>query len=114
MALTEGQIKEVKQIEKMLSIMCTKEEIKGVLGRTDKYINMLCVEYYGKEYEEIVSLYQGLAKSNLRRIQFDHAEKNPVMAIWLGKQYLGQSDRVETKTEEKITFVNDLPEDEEE
>lgn len=114
MALTLEQEKEVKQLEKMLSIMCTREEIKGVLGRSEKYINMLCIEYYGKEYEEIISLYQGLAKKNLRKIQFDHAEKNPVMAIWLGKQYLGQSDRVETKTEEKITFINDLPEDEEE
>ena len=31
-------------------------------------------------------------KIALRRYQLQQAEKNPTMAIWLGKQYLGQRD----------------------
>ena len=31
---------------------------------------------------------------SLRRTQFKLAEKNPTMAIWLGKQYLGQRDNI--------------------
>lgn len=31
-------------------------------------------------------------KMSLRRYQFELAKKNASMAIWLGKQYLGQSD----------------------
>ena len=34
---------------------------------------------------------------SLRRTQFKLAEKNPTMAIWLGKQYLGQRDNIEVE-----------------
>lgn len=36
-------------------------------------------------------------KVSLRRKQFLMADKNPAMAIWLGKQYLGQHDRREVE-----------------
>jgi hypothetical protein len=36
-----------------------------------------------------------VGKSSLRRAQWNLAEKNASMAIWLGKQYLGQRDIVE-------------------
>ena len=32
-------------------------------------------------------------KISLRRYQFQQAEKNTTMAIWLGKQYLGQTEK---------------------
>ena len=35
------------------------------------------------------------------------AKKNPTMAIWLGKQYLGQTDKQELKAENKITIEQD-------
>ena len=34
-------------------------------------------------------------RASLRRSQFRLAEKSATMAIWLGKQYLGQKDQVE-------------------
>ena len=37
--------------------------------------------------------------TSLRRIQFSMAHENVAMAIWLGKQYLGQRDQVEQKVE---------------
>jgi hypothetical protein len=37
-------------------------------------------------------------KMSLRRRQFQMAETNPTMAIWLGKQYLGQTDKLENDT----------------
>lgn len=36
-------------------------------------------------------------KASLRRYQFKMAEKNPTMAIWLGKNWIDQSDKVESK-----------------
>jgi hypothetical protein len=36
-----------------------------------------------------------VGKSSLRRAQWKLAEKNASMAIWLGKQYLGQRDIVD-------------------
>lgn len=38
---------------------------------------------------------RGAGKISLRRSQWRLAEKNASMAIWLGKQYLGQRDVVE-------------------
>ena len=37
--------------------------------------------------------------TSLRRIQFSMAHTNVAMAIWLGKQYLGQKDIVDTLVE---------------
>jgi hypothetical protein len=34
-------------------------------------------------------------KMSLRRKQYQMSEKNPTMAIWLGKQYLNQKDKQE-------------------
>lgn len=43
---------------------------------------------------------------SLRRIQMKLAEKNASMAIFLGKQYLGQRDVVESRTMDQATSTN--------
>ena len=45
---------------------------------------------------------------SLRRIQYKLAEKNTSMAIFLGKQYLGQRDNVEVKNPEELNKVTEL------
>lgn len=74
-------------------IQCTQEEIASFLGvsvRTLQRDEEFC-RIYKKGMEE--------GKMSVRRMQFKLAEKNPTMAIWLGKQYLGQKDLVENKSE---------------
>lgn len=78
-------------VSKLASIQCTQEEIASFLGchrdtllRDDKFCDI-----YKKGMEN--------GKMSLRRIQFKLAEKNTAMAIWLGKQYLGQKDVIETQ-----------------
>ena len=46
-------------------------------------------------FSEIFKEKRGLGKISLRRSQWRLAEKSATMAIWLGKQYLGQKDQVE-------------------
>ena len=91
-------------VEKLASIMCTQEEIATFLGcsvdtlqRDDTFCGI-----YKKGQET--------GKMSLRRTQFKLAEKNPTMAIWLGKQYLKQRDNIDIKSENtnRITIVNDL------
>ena len=79
---------------------------------------------YGLSYQEIAAvldcshdtlerrfaseLKQGHEKRNgsLRRRQYELAmDGNATMLIWLGKQYLGQSDKVETSTSERPTLT---------
>lgn len=76
-------------VEKLASIQCTQEEISTFLGisvRTLQRDGEFC-RIYKKGMEN--------GKMSLRRIQFKLAEKNSAMAIFLGKQYLGQKDIVE-------------------
>lgn len=71
----------------LASIFCTQEEIATILGVSRKTLNndKLFTQTYKKGIEN--------AKSSLRRTQFKLAQKgNVTMAIWLGKQYLGQRE----------------------
>lgn len=92
--------------EKLANIMCTQEEIATMFDcdvRTLQRDEEFCrVFKKGKEN----------GKMSLRRMQYKLAEKNPTMAIWLGKQYLGQKDTVEVSQDiQRIQIVNDLDED---
>lgn len=74
-------------VERLASIMCTQEEIASFLG---------CSVDTLQRDEEFCGVYKkGLdkGKMSVRRKQFQMCDSNPTMAIWLGKQYLGQSDK---------------------
>ena len=83
-----------KQFEKLCGLQCTLEEMCGYFNCDDNTINVWCKETYGSTFSEVFKLKRGVGKISLRRYQFQQAETNPTMAIWLGKQYLGQSDQV--------------------
>lgn len=81
-----------KQFENLCGLQCTLEEICGWFNITDKTLNSWCKKTYGLSFSEIFKQKRGTGKISLRRAQFRLAEKNANMAIWLGKQYLGQTD----------------------
>jgi hypothetical protein len=76
-------------VKKLASIFCTQEEIAAVLGCS---VDTL---YRDKEFSGVYKKGLETAKASLRRKQFALADRNPAMAIFLGKNYLGQSDRQE-------------------
>ena len=85
-----------RQFEAMCGLQCTLEEICEVIGVDDCTLNKWCKETYdGRTYSEVFREKRGLGKMSLRRTQFKLAEKSATMAIFLGKQYLGQTDKVE-------------------
>lgn len=82
---------------------CTQEEISAILGvSVDTLLR-------SKEFCELYKKGIQKAKGTLRSVQFAQAQNNVTMAIWLGKQYLGQKDIVEEKQEQTIQIVNDIP-----
>lgn len=81
-----------KQFEELCSIQCTEEEIMAVLDVSDKTLTKWCMETYGKSFSEVFRIKRQGGKTSLRRKQWKLAEKNAPMAIFLGKNYLGQSD----------------------
>lgn len=91
MARPKKEIDE-KEFEKLCSLQCTKEEICAWLHITDKTLDRWCKEKYNSSFSEIFKIKRGLGKISLRRYQFQLAQKNAAMAIWLGKQYLDQRE----------------------
>ncbi len=80
----------IDAIVKMAEIMCTDEEIASVLGTT---VATLQNADNRDTFLECKQKGNANGKKSLRRIQFDIAKNgNATMAIWLGKQYLGQKE----------------------
>ena len=90
-------------IVKMSEIMCTDEEIASVLGST---VATLQNAENRDTFCECKRKGNANCKKSLRRIQFDIAKKgNATMAIWLGKQYLGQSENDDVKDDKEMKKV---------
>lgn len=86
--------------EKLCGIQCTKDEICEFLGGIDeKTLTRMCEDEYGVGFKEIYQKKSAQGKISLRRAQFKIANTNATMAIFLGKQYLGQKDIVVTDDE---------------
>ena len=83
--------KVLRQIEDLASYMCSKEEVANIIGcaRATLYRNQQALEAYEKGVN--------VAKLNIRKTQFDIATKlnSSIMAMWLGKVYLGQTDKIQ-------------------
>ena len=100
-----------KQFENLCGLQCTLLEICDFFDVEDDTLNSWCKKTYGTTFSEVFKIKRGKGQISLRRTQWKLAEKNPTMAIWLGKQYLGQKDRTETENTDikRITIVDDLP-----
>lgn len=86
------------EFEKLCALQCTQEEIADFFDCCADTVEAWCKRTYTDEdgnpqgFSEVFAIKRGLGKISLRRSQFRLAEKNAAMAIFLGKQYLGQSD----------------------
>lgn len=91
--------KGIDAIVKMAEIMCTDEEIASVLGTT---VATLQNADNKDTFLECKQKGNANGKKSLRRTQFDIAKNgNATMAIWLGKQYLGQKESEDKKDDGK-------------
>lgn len=84
-----------KQFENLCGLQCTLEEICGWFDVTDKTLDGWCKRTYHASFSEVFKQKRGAGKISLRRSQWRLAEKNATMAIFLGKQFLGQRDSVD-------------------
>ena len=91
--------------EGLLAIQCTLEEVTSFFdhklnGCSADTIERWCKREYGQNFAEISKKKREIGKISLRRMQFKHAEKNASMAIFLGKNYLGQRDHPKEDVDE--------------
>lgn len=98
-----------EQFESLCNLQCTLDEIAGFFKCSSDTIERWCKRTYNESFADTFKKYSVNGKISLRRYQYKMAEKNPSMAIWLGKQWLGQTDKVEQTTSfEDLTPLADL------
>jgi transposase len=95
-----------EHFENLCNMQCTLEEIAGFFKCSKDTIERWCERTYEEGFADTYKKYSQNGKISLRRYQFKLAEKNASMAIWLGKQYLGQTDVITAQTTED--FVRNL------
>ena len=92
-------------VSKLGEIMCTQEEIANILGCSVDTLQR------DTQFSGIYKKALDSGKMSLRRKQFKLAEKNATMAIWLGKQYLGQKDTQQIEhIGRDVTFITNANE----
>lgn len=76
------------QLYRLAAIHCTYEEMAAVMK--------CCTDTLKNRFSDLIERGRNEGKASLRRMQYQKAkEGNVVMMIWLGKQILGQSEKVE-------------------
>jgi hypothetical protein len=101
--------KVLEQIEKLASVMCTLSEIGDIIGCSHDTIQR------NQEAKEAIKRGVANAKQSIRKTQFDIATKlnSSIMAMWLGKVYLGQTDKIQNTDDNVPLPIYDIIEHEE-
>lgn len=85
------------ELAKLCKILCTIEEICSILDIDEVTLNTRIREKGYGGFSAYYKTHSANGKMSLRRVQWKKAleDENTTMQIWLGKQYLGQSDNLE-------------------
>lgn len=88
--------------------MCTLDEIAGFFDCSPDTIENWCKREFKQSFSDTYKKYSSKGKISLRRYQFKLAETHPAMAIWLGKQYLGQKDTPDVDDPEALKRAKEI------
>ena len=82
-------------VENLCRIHCTGEEIASILRMDYDTFNARVKEKFGIPTSEYIKKHASAGNASLRRRQWKAAieDGNTTMLIWLGKQYLGQTEK---------------------
>lgn len=80
------------EFERLCGLQCTLIEISEWFGCCKETLESKVREHYGLSFSEVFQQKRSKGKISLRRSQFEMAKKNPILSIFLGKNYLAQSD----------------------
>lgn len=100
-----------KNFESLCQMQCTQEEICQFFSCSEKTLNRWCRETYGFNFSQVFHEKRGVGRISLRRAQFQAAiNGNASLLIWLGKQYLGQSESAGTDEKKEIEDLTPVSE----
>lgn len=91
-----------EEFEKLCQLQCTEVDIANFYNCSVDTVNNWCKKTYGMTFSDAYKIKSASGRISLRRWQFARAEAgSDRMLIWLGKQHLGQTEKVEaTNTHE--------------
>ncbi len=102
---------DIEQLKKLLALQCTKVECAAFFEVTKPTLEARIREAGYEGFQAFAEVYRQPGRISLRRHQWKSAEAGHVgMQIWLGKQWLGQTEKVESKTEYNASIPDALPE----
>lgn len=96
---------DLEQFKKLCGLQCTLAEIAGFFDVHEDTIKNYCKRELKMTFAEAFKQYSMAGKISLRRSQLELAKKNAAMAIWLGKQYLGQKEDSDAPDEDNAVKV---------
>lgn len=104
-----------KEFMNLVGLGCTQEEISWWFrDETGKPANIdtlsrWCLRTFGENFQEYYKKNGGMAmKISLRKNQLKLSEKSAAMAIFLGKNYLGQKDCFESDNKDAIAKLDQI------
>ena len=101
MGRPEKQI-DKEQFEKLCGLQCTIEEFCCYFDCDRKTLEKWCKKTYGSTFSTVFDVKRGSGKISLRRKQFEVAMTgNPTMLIWLGRNMLNQTDKIDLSVDDK-------------
>lgn len=86
---------EKTQFEGLCEIFATKEEIAHVFDCSEDTIERWVKRTYKDSFAVVYKKLSVGGKTSIRRAQFELMKKSPAMAIFMGKNYLGQKDQLD-------------------
>lgn len=107
-----------KAFQDLVGLGCTQDEIcwyfrdeTGKVANKDT-LSRWCVREFGVDFQEYFKENGFMAlKIRLRRNQFKLSERSASMAIFLGKNYLGQTDRSDITNDDAVAALRDILEE---
>jgi len=101
-----------EQVDRLCHIQCTGPEIAAVLDLDRSTLEKRCKKDHRVNLSAYIKEKSSQGRMSLRRWQFEAARKgNPALLIWLGKQYLEQSDKHEVDSRQTTVEISLTPED---
>tara|TARA_R110000782_G_scaffold5154_1_gene17971 strand:- start:464 stop:814 length:351 start_codon:yes stop_codon:yes gene_type:complete len=96
-----------QKVDNMCAIHCTGEEQASILGVDYDTLNSACKRVKKCSFSEYFKQKGANGKMSLRRRQYTAAmEGNTTMLVWLGKNWLGQSDQSDTQIAAAAPVIN--------
>lgn len=95
--------------DKLCGFQCTIQEIASWFDMSVDSVERRILENFGMKFAEVAEEKRGKGRVSLRRAQFQAAlAGNTALLIWLGKQYLGQTEKIQQQIQSNATTQVEL------